>query len=232
MSIQENGCIVCGGEIEYLTRSETMTCYLCGKRVKSASRCMNGHYVCDECHVKDTVTAIIPFLLDCHERDSQRIFDMAAALPGVHMHGPEHHTIVPCALLTAFYNCGGEIDLKEALNEAVNRGTRIPGGTCGFWGACGASVGAGIYISILTGAGPLSRGTWAMPQELVLNCLEGNSALGGPRCCKRTGRIAIEAAVNFTAERLGVIIPWTKPTCSQHGQNRQCLGERCPYYPK
>mgnify|MGYP002869165356 CR=1 FL=1 len=69
------------------------------------------------------------------------------ALPQVHMHGPEHHGIVPCVLLTAYRNNGGEVDLPSSLREAVRRAKQVPGGTCGYWGACGAAIGAGIDIS-------------------------------------------------------------------------------------
>lgn len=42
------------------------------------------------------------------------------------MHGPEHHIMVGCALLTAYHNAGGEIDLPKALNEMVSRDYRSP----------------------------------------------------------------------------------------------------------
>ena len=37
------------------------------------------------------------------------------------------------------------------------RATDIKGGFCGFYGNCGAAVGTGIYVSIITGATPLTR---------------------------------------------------------------------------
>lgn len=58
--------------------------------------------------------------------------------------------MVGAALLTAYRNAGGKIDLKRALSEMVSRGKEIPGGSCGFWGACGAGISAGIYLSIVT----------------------------------------------------------------------------------
>ena len=49
------------------------------------------------------------------------------------IHGPEHHVLDGAALLTAFYNAGGKINLKESLNEIMNRGLQMPGATCGMW---------------------------------------------------------------------------------------------------
>ena len=65
-----------------------------------------------------------------------------------HMHGPEHHIMVGAALLTAYKNAGGNIDLNKALLEMYSRGKDVPGGVCGFWGACGAAISTGMYMSI------------------------------------------------------------------------------------
>ena len=61
------------------------------------------------------------------------------------------------ALLTAYKNCGGEIDLKRSLIEMNSRGSSVPGGACGFWGACGAGISAGMFVSIITGLHALSE---------------------------------------------------------------------------
>ena len=42
-------------------------------------------------------------------------------LPSVHMHGPEHHAIVPCVLLTAFRNNGEHMDYDAALSEICKK---------------------------------------------------------------------------------------------------------------
>ena len=107
------------------------------------------------------------------------------------MHGPEHHVIVPCVLLTAYRNNGGGIELEKALREAVRRASQVPGGACGYWGVCGAAAGAGIYLSILLGSNPVHKDAWPIPQRLVSDCLRAIADVGGPRCCKRTGRLAI-----------------------------------------
>ena len=64
---------------------------------------------------------------------------------------------VEAALLTAYKNAGGELDLEKALTEMQNRGKQVPGGICGFWGSCGAAVSTGIFLSIITGSTPLSQ---------------------------------------------------------------------------
>ena len=44
----------------------------------------------------------------------------------VSMHGPEHHVMVGSALLTAYKNAGGDIDLPKALSEMQARGKKVP----------------------------------------------------------------------------------------------------------
>ena len=51
--------------------------------------------------------------------------------PFCHMHGPEHHVMVGSALLTAYKNAGGPIDLPQALMEMMRRGKSVPGGPAG-----------------------------------------------------------------------------------------------------
>ena len=105
------------------------------------------------------------------------------------------------------------------------------GGSCGYWGVCGAAVGAGIYMSILLGSNPLHREAWPIPQRLVAACLNDIAERGGPRCCKRTGRLAITRAAAFTEELLGVAMPLGRAACRHFPENRECLYRDCPYFP-
>jgi len=154
------------------------------------------------------------------------------ALESVHLHGPEHHMLVPCVLLTAWHNCGGDLDLPAALMEAVKRGKQVPGGACGYLGACGAAVGAGIFISILLGASPLSGENSAKPQAVTARCLARNAELGGPRCCKRTARTAVEEAAAYAAEETGIRMELSPVSCVYHEKNRECIGHACPWFPE
>ena len=70
-----------------------------------------------------------------------------------------------------------------------------------------------------------------MPQRMTMRCLETLVETGGPRCCKRTGRQSIETAVEFTKERFGVDMPVSRPRCEFFPKNKECLHERCPYFP-
>lgn len=45
--------------------------------------------------------------------------------PAVHMHGPEHHLLVPAILVTASNNASGSSD-STAITKAIERGATIP----------------------------------------------------------------------------------------------------------
>ena len=124
-------CLICKAPLEYLETDILMECEICHKKENSKTRCINGHYVCSECHTQG-LDSIIGSCMNETSKDPVDIIEKMMSMPFCHMHGPEHHVMVGAALLTAYRNAGGEIDLKKALVEMMNRGKRVPGGACGF----------------------------------------------------------------------------------------------------
>lgn len=222
-------CIICGKPLVYFRETQRRVCRVCHREKPGNAACEDGHFVCDDCHASGGA-AILSWLQNCDERDPIAVFLDVVRLPQVHLHGPEHHSIVPCVLLTAYRNCGGDIDLAECLEEAWKRGRKIPGGACGFLGVCGAAAGAGIFASIISEATPLTAEVWDLPQRLTMECLSRMVKLGGPRCCKRTGRLAIQTAAEFSQIHFGVKMPVSSPVCVFSTRNRECIRERCPFY--
>lgn len=225
----DENCLICGKPLVYLAHTEDRECSVCHRVKPANAHCEDGHFVCDECHSSGSAV-VLPYLQASKEKNPTELFLQVCKLNGVHMHGPEHHAIVPCVLLTAFYNCGGDITLDEALREAWKRGKKVPGGACGFLGVCGAAAGAGIFASILCDSSPLAADVWDVPQKLTMKCLEKLVSIGGPRCCKRTGRLCIEEAAAFAQKRFGVTMPLSGPACEFSARNRECLHDGCPYF--
>lgn len=133
------------------------------------------------------------------------------------------------ALLTAYKNCGGDIDLPKALLEMNNRGRSVPGGACGFWGACGAGISAGMFISIITGATPLGKDNFGLSHKMTAKALEAIGEVGGPRCCKRDSYLSVSGAVDFVKENMGIEMKKSDIVCTYSRQNNQCIGKRCPF---
>lgn len=223
-------CVICGAPLEYLNTEEMMECALCHKKELSGARCVKGHYVCNECHTKG-VDAIIGTCLASDSKDPIEIIRTLMELPFCHMHGPEHHIMVGAALLTAYHNAGGEIDLRRALLDMMTRGKKVPGGTCGFWGACGAAISAGMFVSIISGSTPLAVEPWGLANSMTAKALAPIGEVGGPRCCKRNSFLAIQAAVDFVREHFGVEMESQPVVCRFIPQNNQCIGKRCPFAP-
>ena len=123
------------------------------------------------------------------------------------------------------------MNYDTALSEICQRAKQVPGGTCGYWGVCGAAAGAGIFMSVMTGSGPLHKDAWPFPQKLVSVILSKLADVGGPRCCKRTSRIAIEEAIRFYRQFSSVKIPLSSVLCKYFEDNKECIREDCPYYP-
>lgn len=224
-------CLICKAPLEYLDTDEAMECDLCHKIQGSKTRCINGHFVCDECHTGG-MDEIISVCINSRSVDPVKIMEELMSIRSCHMHGPEHHIMVGSALLTAYKNAGGDIDLLKALYEMQKRGKQVPGGACGYWGACGAGISTGIYVSIALRSTPLSKEAWGLSNQMTSRALDAIGRNGGPRCCKRDSYLAITEAVNFTNEKLGVKLHSGKITCSRSNLNNQCIQEDCPFYKK
>ena len=68
-----------------------------------------------------------------------QVFRDVARRDFVRMHGPEHHVLDGAALLTAYRNAGGSVDLPAALAELMSRGLQMPGAMCGWPSSCRAA---------------------------------------------------------------------------------------------
>jgi hypothetical protein len=106
----------------------------------------------------------------------------------------------------------------------------VPGGWCGSHGACGAAVGVGIAVSVLTDSTPLT----GVPRSMALGATSFALARmldGQPRCCKRAARLAVAAAVDYLREHLEIQLPRTRKTiCTYVTRNHDCPRTLRPYY--
>ena len=230
--LQSEACLLCGAELEYFTDEREMQCVYCGRTFKSTACCKNGHYVCDECHSKDGIAVILSTCRRTESRDPIAIMQLLMGHPAIHMHGPEHHVLVGAALIAAYCNSGGTGDREQLLELMAQRGGRVPGGICGFWGCCGAAVSSGIFISLVTGSTPTGKENWGLSNRMTSRSLAAIGEIGGPRCCKRDSFTAVLQACTFVSRELGVDMqPTAGIRCTFSGKNRECIGPRCPYNP-
>ena len=168
-------------------------------------------------------------------RNPIEILEKLMSQPDCPMHGPTHHVLVGAALLTAYNNClpdSNKLNLEEALAEMRERGEQVPGGACGYMGACGASISTGIFLSIVTRNTPFSTDTWRLCNLCTAHALEQVALNGGPRCCKRDSYLSVLTAIDFVKENLGVEMVKPEVHCTRSQINEQCIGKKCPFSPQ
>lgn len=233
MAHNHTGCVICGAPLIYKNASEIVKCAVCGKEEETNCACENGHFVCNDCHRQKGIEMVVDY---CSKTASKNPIEIAMDMmddESIFQNGPEHHTLDGAALLAAYKNAGGEIEIEPALKELCKRSSLVPGGTCGFWGVCGAATSAGQFWSIVTKSSPLAEEPWAQCQELTSRILGQLAELGGPRCCKRNGFTGIQEAVKFAEEKKGVQMDLPeKIVCHYFRGNKECIKKRCPYFPK
>lgn len=227
-NVYKSGCCVCGKDLVYKTESERLTCFYCGKQFFSNVTCIEGHYVCDNCHAASPNDLIETL---CISTLSERPLDLAISImnhPEVKMHGPEHHFLVPAVLLAAYYNKRKQYQKKESkIIEARRRAEIILGGFCGSHGNCGAAVGVGIFVSLIKDNNPLAREEWKISNMMTARSLSIIAEHGGPRCCKRNSFLAIETAMELLSD---ISQKDEDIVCNFNQFNKECKGKECPYF--
>ena len=231
----KSNCLLCGEALVYSTEAQARACALCGNEYPTEAVCAQGHFICNACH-SQSANELIETV--CVKSDSVKPVELAIELmkaPSIAMHGPEHHFLVPAVLLTAYYNQRG--DAKEKMKKvkvARQRADNVLGGFCGFYGACGAGVGTGIFISLITDSTPLSTESWGLSNQMTAESLRCIGALGGPRCCKRDTFMALKTAKKFIKQKMDVTldVPDTIIICDFTELNKECIEEDCPFHAK
>ena len=231
-------CLICGAPLVYASQSYEVTCAICGRTEMGTTTCENGHYVCNSCHRSGGIDFMYKLCVTSRSKNAIEILTQAMEDKSVYPNGPEHHTLVGAAIIAAYYNAGGKINggrmtKGDALKELKVRSLQVPGGTCGFWGCCGAATSAGQALSIINGSTPMTKGPWGQCQALTGHILTHLSEWGGPRCCKRTGFTAVLDTIDYLNENFNVRMEKPeKVTCRFCAGNRQCLKQECPYFPR
>ena len=224
-------CGVCGAELAYAEQPFRSRCETCGRTFETQVCCRNEHYVCDDCHRGDILTRVERMLWESGLQDPVEMAEMVFQLPGLNMHGPEYHSIVPAIIVAAYGNTTGN-KRRLDIQTAIRRGKAIPGGACGTHGACGAVLGLGAAYSIINQVTPLSGESRGTANRLTAEALKAMAAYGGPRCCKREAITVLETARQFLpAWNQGRRFSYPYQ-CRQFKENKDCLAMECPYYPR
>lgn len=229
----KTGCVICGDQLVYMTGREKVECFYCHESFDTDVKCVKGHFVCDKCHSLAANELIRNFCVETKLENPVEITLTLMKNPKIKMHGPEHHFLVPAALLAAYYNIKRDDATKELkIREAEIRASKVLGGFCGSHGNCGAAVGTGILISLVTNSTPLSADNWRLCNLMTAKSLLSISNYGGPRCCKRDTFLSLIEATDLIRSNFSVNLNIDKNiVCGFSPLNRECLKEKCPFYP-
>ncbi len=227
---EKSNCMLCGNRIVHSCQAVTAKCHYCGVEEEAYIQCKDGHYVCNACHSQDALKVIENICLNTDLQNPVTLAEKIMEHPSVHMHGPEHHALVPVALIAAYQNYTGKRKEEDIL-EAIKRGSKVPGGYCGIYGACGAGIGVGIAVSILLGATPFTPGERSHANWATSSALRCIADAGGARCCKKATRISLRKGVAYLSDVFGLL--WYEKVdmavnCAYTGLNREC-DENCEY---
>ncbi len=231
MQLFRNGCLICGDELVYQD-DLSVTCSMCGRKFRAEVSCAQGHFVCDDCHAAPAEALIEKICLESVDFDPLQLAHRIMKQDAIKMHGPEHHFLVAACLLVSFaHNTGQTEHLSSWMQKAKQRAKKLPGGFCGTHGNCGAGVGAGIFVSIISNASPLSGVEWQLSNLMTAKSLHSIAMSGGPRCCKRDTYLSIIEAVAFVHEHFKYEMP-VKDTiiCEFSHLNGQCKKLDCKFY--
>ena len=149
------------------------------------------------------------------------------------MHNFVHHYLVPAVLMTLVCRLQktGRRQYEENMAEIEKRSKNVLPAFCGFYGACGAAIGTGIFMSVHTGTTPMSKETWGLCNGITVRTLKRMAEIGGPRCCKRNTLIALQEGAEYIFEQTGIDIGREeKVKCTFSKFNLECLKEDCPFY--
>ena len=224
-------CMVCGEKLLYGERDQTFTCHYCGQTRQSRVSCRQQHFVCDQCHAAEALTVIEQICRESRETDMIALFGRIRRHPAIPKHGPEHHALIPAIIVTTYGNLGGALP-PAALQTALERGSKLPGGTCGYWGLCGAAAGAGIGFATILEAAPSKALARQAAQRATQAVLAAISDYAAARCCYRESWTALTTAARCSPTLLPRPLLATAPLrCDQQAYNRFCHGKQCPLFP-
>lgn len=234
MSKKTDICEICKENLRYLDTPVEHSCFFCGITKSTNIICPENHFICDDCHSKDAIKIILNYCYKTELTDPFQIADEIMKHQNFKVYGPEHHVLVPAAILTSLKNLkvkkpdGTLVDYNDVL-QAIKRARKVPGGWCGFYGTCGAGIGSGIALSIFTGATPatdkyrtLANKTTSRSLSMIADDLE--------HCCKRSVRLSIKEALITLNENFGLDLNFIPKKCIFSEINDKCARELCPIF--
>ncbi len=182
----------------------------------------------------DTTTTLATLIAREAEgtKPAEMLEELLSRGEGTPVHGVWHHALVGEILLRCLQNAGYQI-ADDLIDEVVDRGRQLPGGSCGFLGTCGALSSAASAYAILLGSTPVATEQREKLIEFAAKMVARLAEIGGSRCCKKSSYAALEVARGEFA-KLGFELPEEEfeGRCPFFASNDTCDGDTCVYFPR
>lgn len=108
-------CLICKAPLEYLDTDEVMECELCHKKQSSKTRCINGHFVCDECHTSG-MDEIISICFNSKAINPLEIMEEMMSMPSCHITFSAYLILLIWLVLFKFATSFSEIPSMRSIN--------------------------------------------------------------------------------------------------------------------
>lgn len=230
--VQSGGgvCGFCGTPLKTLPNAVSARCMICGERGRTRTWCTQGHYVCQQCRGNELLALVEGLLQQAQTDDPVELFIGLRRSRPFPMHGSEHHALVAAAFLVAYHRRHGEPSWPAIMDALQTAATELPGGTCGFWGACSAGLAVGIACCTILDSSPTDGAPRAAAHQIVSQILARIARYPGPRCCRRECLLALQTGCELSATLLPrpLSTTYTLP-CEQAEANDECYGSECPF---
>jgi 7,8-dihydro-6-hydroxymethylpterin dimethyltransferase len=223
-------CRFCGLRLSLLENAVSARCMVCGERGRTRTWCRDRHFVCETCRGAELMKLIEGMLDNARSADPVELFLRMRESQDLPMHGPEHHALVAAAFLLAYYDQYGTPSWADILDALQNAATALPGGSCGYWGACSAGLAVGMAYCAILGSDPTSGAPRAAAHWAVSAILGRIAEYPAARCCRRECLLALQAGCELSAALLPSPLRTAhREPCTQAADNPECIGAECPF---
>ncbi|MCS7131773.1 MAG: DUF5714 domain-containing protein [Hadesarchaea archaeon] len=215
-----------------LRELKELRCYFCSEVGKSDVACKEEHFICESCRLANAEEAIERIGLAATEADPVRIADRMMKHLAIPVYGVEHHFIAAVAMFVAVKNLMGERVQAKDIKRLMKLMEKIPYGSCGFLGICGAAVGIGAAFSALLGANYMKDGERTLAMRAASLANSAIAGEGGPRCCVASVYTALYEASKMAREVLGLDLKLELPVgrCEFADGAEDCRRGRCRFF--
>lgn len=138
--------------------------------------------------------------------------------------------MVPGIILASYRNRGGAVT-DEGIRTGIRRGSKVPGGTCGLMGICGAAIGVGVAFGVILESTPLAPVERCSDLVATAEVLAEISRSEAARCCQRECFVALRKTSDLSRDRLPITL-WAEVLfdCEPSADNAKCIGAPRPRF--